>query len=74
MIDSTKRIVDATPLDDILGLKLPKNKSYTLKEIYIKEAENIAEATIKYLSSVPTKNEYIQALKKANNKRLHMFN
>ena len=35
MIDSTKRIVDATPLDDTSGLKLPKNKSYTLKEIYI---------------------------------------
>ena len=57
MIDSTKPIDDATPFDDTSGLKLPKNKSYTLKEIYIKEAENIADATIKYLSAVPTKKE-----------------
>lgn len=49
MIDSIK------PIDDISGLKLPKNRSYTLKEIYIKEAENIADATIKYISAVPTK-------------------
>ncbi len=55
MIDSTKPIDDATPLDDISGLKLPKNKTYTLKEIYVKEAENIADATIKYLSAVPQK-------------------
>ena len=46
MIDSTKPIDDATPLDDTSGLKLPKNKAYSLKEIYIKEAENIADATI----------------------------
>ncbi|MBT3280720.1 MAG: mobile mystery protein B [Campylobacteraceae bacterium] len=57
MIDSTKPIDDATPLDDISGLKLSKNKSYSLKEIYIAEAENIAEATIKYLSAPPTKKE-----------------
>ena len=57
MIDSTKPIDDATPLDDTSGLKLSKNKSYTLKEIYIKEAENIADATIKYLSAIPTKKE-----------------
>ena len=50
MIDSTKPIDDATPLDDTSGLKLPKNKSYSLKKIYVKEAENIADATIKYLS------------------------
>ena len=55
MIDSTKPIDDATPLDDISGLKLPKNKTYTLKEIYVTEAENIADATIKYLSAIPTK-------------------
>jgi len=42
MIDSTKPIDDATPLDDISGLKLSKNKSYSLKEIYIAEAENMA--------------------------------
>ncbi len=57
MIDSTKPIDDATPLDDISGLKLSKDKSYTLKEIYIKEAENIANATLKYLSAEPSKKE-----------------
>lgn len=57
MIDSTKPIDDATPLDDVSGLKLSKSKSYSLKEIYIKEAENIAEATIKYLSASPSKKE-----------------
>ena len=57
MIDSTKPINDATPLDDISGLKLSKSKSYTLKEIYEKEAQNIANATIKYLSAPPTKKE-----------------
>ena len=40
MIDSTKKIVDATPLDDISGLKFPRNKSYSLKEIYVKKADN----------------------------------
>ena len=57
MVDSTKSIDDATPLDDISGLKLSKAKSYTLKYIYEKEAENIAEATIKYLSATPTKKQ-----------------
>ncbi len=57
MIDSTKPIDDATPLNDTSGLKLPKNKTYTLKEIYVKEAENIADATIKYLSATPSKKE-----------------
>jgi len=57
MIDSTKSIDDATPLDDISGLKLSKSKSYTLKEIYEKEAQNIANATIKYLSAPPSKKE-----------------
>ena len=57
MIDSTKPIDDATPLDDVSGLKLPKNKSYSLKEIYEKEAINIAKATIKYLSAPPSKKE-----------------
>ena len=55
MIDSTKPINDATPLDDISGLKLPNNKSYTLKEIYVYEANNIALATLKYLSAPPSK-------------------
>jgi len=57
MIDSTKPIDDATPLDDISGLKLSKSKTYSLKDVYIKEAENIADATLKYLSATPTKKE-----------------
>lgn len=57
MIDSTKPIDDATPLDDISGLKLPKDKVYSLKEIYEKEAENIANATIKYLAAPPSNKE-----------------
>ena len=57
MIHSTKPIGDATPLDDISGLKLPSDKVYTLKEIYIAEANNIAIPTIKYLSAPPSKKE-----------------
>ena len=55
MIHSTKPIDDATPLDDISGLKLPGNKVYTLREIYVAEANNIALATLKYLSAPPSK-------------------
>jgi len=55
MIHSTKPIDDATPLDDISGLKLPSDKVYSLKEIYVAEANNIALATIKYLSAPPSK-------------------
>jgi fido (protein-threonine AMPylation protein) len=55
MIHSTKPIDDATPLDDISGLKLPGDKVYSLKEVYIAEANNIAIATIKYLSAPPSK-------------------
>jgi Fic-DOC domain mobile mystery protein B len=55
MIHSTKPIDDATPLDDISGLKLPRDKVYTLKEIYVYEAKNIAIATLKYLSASPSK-------------------
>ena len=55
MIDSTKLIDNATPLDDISGLKLPNDRLYTLKEIYIHEANNIALATLKYLSAPPSK-------------------
>ncbi len=57
MIDSTKPIDDATPLDDISGLKLSKSKTYTLREIYDEEALNIANATMKYLSAPPSKKE-----------------
>jgi len=53
MNHSTKS--NATPLDDISGLKLPKDKVYTLKDIYEAEANNIALATLKYLSSPPSK-------------------
>jgi len=57
VIDSTKPIDDATPLDDISGLKLSKSKVYTLREIYNEEALNIANATIKYLSAPASKKE-----------------
>ena len=57
VIDSTKPMDDATPLNDISGLKLSKSEVYTLKEIYIKEAENIAKAILKYLSASPSKKE-----------------
>lgn len=57
MIDSTKPIDDATPLNDTSGLKLPKNRVYTLKDIYEEEAQNIANVTIKYLSAPPSKKE-----------------
>ena len=55
MIHSTKPINDATPLDDISGLKLTNDKVYSLKEIYVAEANNIAVATLKYLSAPPSK-------------------
>ena len=54
MKDNTK-IVDATPLDDISGLKLDTSKVYTIDEIYFYEAKNITKATLKYLSLVPDK-------------------
>ncbi len=54
MKDSTK-IADATPLDDISGLKLDTSKVYTIDEIYFYEAKNITKATLKYLSFVPDK-------------------
>ncbi len=57
MLHSTKPIDDATPLDDISGLKLPNNKTYTLKEVYEAEANNIAIATLKYLSAPPSKKD-----------------
>jgi len=54
MKDNTK-IADATPLDDISGLKLDTSKPYTMDEIYLYEAKNITQATLKYLSLVPDK-------------------
>jgi Fic-DOC domain mobile mystery protein B len=55
MKDSTKPIDDATPIEDISGLKLPEDKAYTIHEIYAHEAHNIALATLKYLSAPPSK-------------------
>jgi len=55
MKNSTQSINDATPLDDISGLKLPNDKVYTIQEIYIHEANNIALATLKYLAAPPSK-------------------
>jgi len=55
MIDATKPMNEATPLDDISGLKLPGDKAYSLKEIYTAEANNIAIATLKYLSAPPSR-------------------
>ena len=55
MIHSTQPIDDATPLDDISGLILPSDRVYTLKEIYVAEANNIALATLKYLSAPPSR-------------------
>ena len=57
MIHSTKPIDDATPLDDISGLRLANDKVYTLSEVYVAEAHNIALATLKYLSAPPSKKE-----------------
>lgn len=57
MIDSTKSLAEATPLSDSSGLILTKGKVYSLQDIYIKEAENIANATLKYLSATPNKKE-----------------
>ncbi len=54
MKNSTK-IADATPIDDISGLKLDTSRIYTLEEIYFYEAKNITKAALKYLSSMPSK-------------------
>lgn len=52
MKDKT-RIADATYIDDISGLRLDTSKQYTMDEIYLYEAKNITQATLKYLSLVP---------------------
>ena len=54
MKDTTK-IKDATYNDDISGLKLDTSKQYTLQEIYVYEADNITNATVKYFSKIPDK-------------------
>lgn len=36
-------------------IKLPIDKVYSLKEVYVAEANNIALATIKYLAAPPSK-------------------
>jgi hypothetical protein len=55
MIHSTKPIDATTALDNIYQEKLPRDRVYSLKEIYVAEANNIALATIKYLSVAPSK-------------------
>ena len=55
MAHQTKPIDDATKLDDMSGLRLSSDKAYSLKEIYAFEAQNIALATLKYLSAPPSK-------------------
>jgi len=74
MPNHTKPIDGATPLDDISGLKLPKDKIYSLKEIYAYEANNIALAilNVKWQEDLlsnenPQRDKYIQALKMADN-------
>ncbi len=57
MKNSTKSIEHATPIDDISGLKLSSSKMYTMSDIYEEEANNILQATLKYLSAIPTKKE-----------------
>ncbi|MCF6245580.1 MAG: mobile mystery protein B [Sulfurovum sp.] len=54
MKDTTK-IADATYVDDVSGLKLDTSKQYTMDEIYFYEAQNITQATLKYLSLTPDK-------------------
>ena len=53
MKKDTTKIKDATPVDDISGLKLDTRKPYTLEDIYFYEAENITNATIKYFAKKP---------------------
>ena len=57
MKDATKQIDHATPVNDISGLKLSLARTYTMQDIYEEEAKNILEATLKYLSAVPSKKE-----------------
>ena len=51
----TTKIKGATCSDDISGLKLDISKQYTLQEIYLFEAKNILQATLKYLADKPDK-------------------
>jgi len=55
MKNTTKKIEGATYVDDISGLKLDTSKQYTMQEIYLYEAKNITKATLKYLSTTPSK-------------------
>jgi len=55
--NSTHPIDHATAIDDISGLKLDASIVYTMKDIYEEEAKNILQATLKYLSEIPTKKE-----------------
>jgi hypothetical protein len=49
MIHSTKPIDDATPLDDISGLKLSRDKVYSLREIYVAKAYLKSNSNFKFV-------------------------
>ncbi|VVM18999.1 hypothetical protein BSPWISOXPB_9423 [uncultured Gammaproteobacteria bacterium] len=54
MNDKTK-IADATYGGDLSGLKLDKDKTYSVNEIYFFEAQNILKASLDYLGGVSNK-------------------
>jgi Fic-DOC domain mobile mystery protein B len=55
-MDDKTKIADATYGSDLSGLKLDKNKHYSTYDIYLGEAKNILQPTLKYLNSKPSKN------------------
>ena len=55
MKNTTKKIEGAIYVGDISGLKLDTSEQYTMQEIYLYEAKNITKATLKYLSTTPSK-------------------
>jgi Fic-DOC domain mobile mystery protein B len=54
-MDDKTKLVNATSSSDLSGLKLDDKKHYTTHDIYLAEAENILQATLKYLSAKPSK-------------------
>ena len=54
MNDKTK-IADATYGGDLSDLKLDKDKTYSVNEIYFFEAQNILKASLDYLGGVSSK-------------------
>ena len=63
MKDKT-HIADATYIDDISGLRLDTSTQYTMDEIYLYEAKNITQATLKYLSLAPFSFQWLLILHK----------